>query len=183
MRLGENIAFYVYTIFVIAYATTYFDYSRGTIVTAVAFASVCQFLGMLGGGWWSDRVGRKIAMLVPVSVSSSGLRSSSLWCTPRAWSRSAWVSVSVRCCTACSPDPRPELFPTERRFAGSSLVVQGSSIIAGAPAPVIAVWLVDRFGTTAVVLYLVLTMVIAVIAVATSRETKGVDLDDLDDLY
>ncbi len=28
MRLGENIAFYVYTIFVIAYATTYFDYTR-----------------------------------------------------------------------------------------------------------------------------------------------------------
>jgi hypothetical protein len=32
-----------------------------------------------------------------------------------------------------------ELFPTRYRYAGSSLVFQGSSIIAGAPAPSIAV--------------------------------------------
>ena len=76
-----------------------------------------------------------------------------------------------------------ELFPTKYRFAGSSLVFQGSSIIAGAPAPFIAVWLVDRFSATAVIVYLVITMSITVIAVATSRETKGVDLDKLEKLY
>lgn len=83
MRLGENIAFYVYTIFVIAYATTYFDYTRGAIVTTVAFASVCQFLGMIGGGWWSDRVDARSPCSSRPSRSSSGRRSSSPWCTPR----------------------------------------------------------------------------------------------------
>ncbi|MGN0125536.1 MAG: arabinose ABC transporter permease, partial [Rhodococcus sp. (in: high G+C Gram-positive bacteria)] len=47
----------------------------------------------------------------------------------------------------------------------------------------IAVWLVDRFSATAVIVYLVITMSITVIAVATSRETKGVDLDKLEKLY
>ncbi|MCB8910141.1 MHS family MFS transporter [Rhodococcus rhodochrous] len=187
MRLGENIAFYVYTIFVIAYATTYFDYTRGAIVTTVAFASVCQFLGMIGGGWWSDRVGRKIAMLVPsislviwapiffalvhtenMTALGVGVCVGALLHGMLAGPEAAWIT---------------ELFPTKYRFAGSSLVFQGSSIIAGAPAPFIAVWLVDRFNATAVIVYLVITMSITVIAVATSRETKGVDLDKLDDLY
>lgn len=187
MRLGENIAFYVYTIFVIAYATTYFDYSRGAIVTAVAFASVGQFLGMIGGGWWSDRIGRKVAMLVP-SVSLI------IW-APIFFALIHTESMPALYLGVCvgavlhgmlaGPEAAwiTELFPTKHRFAGSSLVFQGSSIIAGAPAPFIAVWLVDRFGATAVIVYLVTTMAVTVLAVATSRETKGIDLDSLDGPY
>ncbi|MEE2060796.1 MFS transporter [Rhodococcus artemisiae] len=187
MRLGENIAFYVYTIFVIAYATTYFDYTRGAIVTTVAFASVCQFVGMIGGGWWSDRVGRKVAMLVPAI-------SLVVW-APIFFSlvhTESMLALGIGVCVGAllhgmlaGPEAAwiTELFPTKYRFAGSSLVFQGSSIIAGAPAPFIAVWLVDRFDATAVIIYLMITMAITVIAVATSRETKGVDLDKLDSLY
>ncbi|MCR3718097.1 MULTISPECIES: MFS transporter [Prauserella salsuginis group] len=181
MRLGENIAFYIYTVFVIAYATTYFGYERGDVVLAVTFASAAQFAGMIGGGAWSDRVGRKKAMLVPsallvvwaplffVLVQQESL--SLLWlgtCVGAflhgmlAGPEAAWIT---------------ELFPTRRRYAGSSLVFQGSSIIAGAPAPFIAVWLIDSFGVGMVVGYLVVTMLITVIAVATSKETRGSDLD------
>src|SRR5690606_25875797 len=46
-RLGENIAFYIYTTFVIAYATTYFEFDRGDVMLAVTFGSVFQFLGMI----------------------------------------------------------------------------------------------------------------------------------------
>ncbi|NLU64363.1 MHS family MFS transporter [Rhodococcus sp. HNM0563] len=187
MRLGENIAFYVYTIFVIAYATTYFQYTRGAIVTTVAFASVCQFVGMIGGGRWSDRVGRKVAMLVPAI-------SLVIW-APIFFSlvhTESMLALGVGVCVGAllhgmlaGPEAAwiTELFPTKYRFAGSSLVFQGSSIIAGAPAPFIAVWLVDRFSATAVIIYLMITMGITVLAVATSRETKGVDLGKLDELY
>ncbi|MBB3050896.1 MFS family permease [Prauserella isguenensis] len=181
MRLGENIAFYIYTVFVIAYATTYFGYERSDVVLAVTFASAAQFAGMIGGGAWSDKVGRKTAMLVPsvllvvwaplffVLVQQESLPL--LWlgtCIGAglhgmlAGPEAAWIT---------------ELFPTRRRYAGSSLVFQGSSIIAGAPAPFIAVWLIDSFGVGMVVGYLVVTMLITVIAVATSRETRGSDLD------
>ena len=181
MRLGENIAFYIYTVFVIAYATTYFGYERGDVVLAVTFASAAQFAGMIGGGAWSDRVGRKTAMLVPsallvvwaplffVLVQQESLPL--LWlgtCIGAglhgmlAGPEAAWIT---------------ELSTTSRRYAGSSLVFQGSSIIAGAPAPFIAVWLIDSFGVGMVVGYLVVTMLITVIAVATSKETRGSDLD------
>ncbi|GLY65312.1 MFS transporter [Amycolatopsis taiwanensis] len=181
MRLGENVAFYVYTVFVIAYATSSFGYTRGDVMLAVTFASVAQFIGMISGGAWSDRVGRKPAMLVPAVVLI-------VWAPMFFWlvqSESLpmlWVGVCVGAffhgmLAGSEASWITELFPTKHRYAGSSLVFQGSSIIAGAPAPLIAVWLVTSFGSGTVVAYLVITMAITVLAVATSWETKGVDLD------
>jgi MFS family permease len=181
MRLGENVAFYVYTIFVLAYATTFVGFDRGTVVTAVAFGSASQFIGMIGGGALSDRLGRKPVMLgaaialgvwapvffLLVQQQSTpllylgicvGALAHGLLAGPEA----AWIA---------------ELFPTRCRFAGASLVFQGSSIIAGAPAPFIAVWLIQHSGPRAVIAYLSVTVVIAIIAIASSRETKGADLD------
>jgi MFS family permease len=181
MRLGENVAFYVYTIFVLAYATTFIGFGRGTVVTAVAFGSVSQFIGMISGGALSDRLGRKPVMLGAAAVLGVwapvffflvqqhstpllylgicvGALAHGLLAGPEA----AWIA---------------ELFPTRCRFAGASLVFQGSSIIAGAPAPFIAVWLIQHSGPGAVIAYLSVTVVITIVAVVTSRETKGVDLD------
>ncbi len=180
MRLGENIAFYIYTTFVIAYATSYFGFDRGDVTLAVTFASVFQFVGMIGGGAWSDRVGRKTAMLVPTGVLIA-------WAPIFFWLVHfdsvplLWVGVCVGAFfhgMLAGPEAAwiTELFPTRYRYAGSSLVFQGSSIIAGAPAPFIAVWLIENFGVGMVIGYLVVTMAITFVAVATSRETKGVDL-------
>ncbi|RBM21584.1 arabinose ABC transporter permease [Prauserella sp. PE36] len=181
MRLGENIAFYIYTVFVIAYATTSFGYERGDVIMAVTFASLAQFLGMIGGGHWSDRVGRKKAMLVPAVVLV-------VWAPAFFWLVQTeslpmlWLGVCVGAffhgmLAGTEAAWITELFPTRHRYAGASLVFQGSSIIAGAPAPLIAVWLIDSFGVGTVIGYLVLTMAVTVVAVATSRETKGADLD------
>ncbi|WP_298176338.1 MFS transporter [Saccharomonospora sp.] len=182
-RLGENIAFYIYTTFVIAYATTYFEFDRGDVMLAVTFGSVFQFLGMISGGAWSDRVGRKTAMMVPSGVLIA-------WAPVFFWLVQfesvplLWVGVCVGTFfhgMLAGPEAAwiTELFPTRYRYAGSSLVYQGSSIFAGAPAPFIAVWLVDSFGVGMVIGYLVITMAITFVAVATSRETKGVDLEKI----
>ncbi len=181
MRLGENIAFYIYTVFVIAYATTYVDFDRGDVIKAVTIGSVCQFVGMIGGGWWSDKVGRKVAMLVP-SVLLVVWAPIFFWLAQFGSLPLLYVGICVGAFLhgmLAGPEAAwiTELFPTRYRYAGSSLVFQGSSIIAGAPAPFIAVWLVSRQGVSAVIGYLVVTMVITVIAVATSRETKGLDMD------
>jgi hypothetical protein len=70
-----------------------------------------------------------------------------------------------------------ELFPTRHRFAGSSLAYQGSSIVAGGPAPLIAAALMGADGsTTPVVIYLALCALISIVAVATGPETRGRDL-------
>ncbi|MBX6383211.1 MAG: MHS family MFS transporter [Microbispora sp.] len=183
MRLGENVAFYIYTVFVIAYATTSFHYNRGDVVTAVTFASLAQFIGMITGGHWSDLVGRKTAMLVPSGILV-------VWAPVFFWLvqleslPALWIGVCVGAffhgmLAGAEASWITELFPTRYRYAGSSLVFQGSSIIAGAPAPFIAVWLIDRFGVGTVVGYLVITMLVTIVAVATSWETRGSDLDKI----
>ncbi|GAB3624911.1 hypothetical protein GCM10027418_29970 [Mariniluteicoccus endophyticus] len=135
---------------------------------------------MIFGGWWSDKVGRKISMLVPsvvliiwapVFFSLVGMKSVTMlgiavivgafFHGVLAGPEAAWIT---------------ELFPARYRYGGSSLVFGGSSIIAGAPAPLIALWLQTRFGNASVIAYLVITMAITIIALMTSRETKGRDL-------
>ncbi|HEY8372034.1 MAG TPA: MFS transporter [Pseudonocardiaceae bacterium] len=181
MRIGENVAFYIYTTFVIAYATNLFGYARNDVVLAVTFGSVAQFAGMILGGAWSDRVGRKPAMLTPAAVLI-------VWAPVFFWLVQTgslsmlWVGVCVGAffhgvLAGAEASWITELFPTKHRYAGASLVFQGSSILAGAPAPFIAVWLVDRFGVGSVIAYLIVTMAITLIAVATAWETKGVDLE------
>ncbi|TWE22512.1 MFS transporter [Prauserella muralis] len=184
MRLGENIAFYIYTVFVIAYAANSFDYARGDVILAVTFASLFQFFGMLGGGAWSDRVGRKTAMLVPAVVLVAWAPAF-FWLIHLETLPGLWLGVCVGAffhgmLAGTEAAWITELFPTRHRYAGASLVFQGSSIIAGAPAPLIAVWLIDSFGVGTVIGYLVLTMAVTVVAVATSKETRGARLDALD---
>ncbi len=177
MRLGENIAFYVYTVFVIAYATTYFDFHRGEVIMAVTFASLFQFVGMIGGGAWSDRVGRKTAMLVPAIVLVVWAPCSSGWSSSRACRCCGSVCAWVRSSTACSPARRPRGSPSCSRRAIAMPVRRWSSRARrSSPAPrppFIAVWLIQNFGVGMVVGYLVVTMTITVIALSLSRETRG----------
>lgn len=184
VRLGENVAFYVYTIFVLSYATKVHGYSTPTVLKVVTAASVGQFLGMVVAGWWSDKVGRKVAMLVP-SVALLVWAPVFFWMVGSNSVPLLAVGVIVGATLhgmLAGPEAAwiTELFPTRYRYGGSSLVFQGSSIIAGAPAPLIALWLSTRYGTWAVVAYLAVTMLVTIIALVTAKETAGRDLHDND---
>jgi predicted MFS family arabinose efflux permease len=134
---------------------------------------------MLLGVHWSDSVGRKKAMLVPSAILV-------VWAPlffilaqqqslPLLWLGIGW-GILPRDARRTRGLLDHRTVPHRYRFAGSSLVFQGSSIIAGAPAPLIAVWLVSSFGHEAVVWYLALTMIVTILALATEPETKGKDL-------
>jgi MFS family permease len=72
-----------------------------------------------------------------------------------------------------------ELFPTRVRYTGASISSQLSSIAAGAVAPLIAVALLDAWGTTVAVSVYVLAMcAITTVALLLARETKGSSLTD-----
>lgn len=62
-----------------------------------------------------------------------------------------------------------------------SLGYQGTSIVAGSLTPIIATALLSNFGSSIpVAIYLAVAAGITLIAVISMRETKGVDLHDLD---
>jgi fucose permease len=74
------------------------------------------------------------------------------------------------------------MFPTRMRYSGVSLGYQVTSIVAGSLAPAIATWLLDAFGSAVpIALYLAAAAVITLVAAWFSRETKGLDLETLDE--
>jgi MFS family permease len=181
VRIGENVAFYVYTVFVIAYATKTLSFALPDVLQAVLIAAICQFFAVLIGGWLSDVVGRKPVMI----AAAIGL---AVW-APIFFFLARQESLAllyVGICTAtflhgllAGPEAAwiTELFATRHRFAGSSLAYQGSSIVAGGPAPLIAAALMGGDGsTTPVAIYLALCALISVVAIATGPETRGRDL-------
>jgi MFS family permease len=187
VRIGENVAFYIYTVFVISYATKTLGFALSDVLRAVLFAATCQFIAMIIAGRWSDAIGRK-----PILIGAAiGLA---------AWapiffmlaSQHSLMLLTIAICIGAfihgmlgGPEAAwiTELFPTRYRFAGSSIAFQGSSIIAGGPAPLIATALMasgSGNGTTLVTAYLIVCALISVVAVASGPETAGRDLNDVD---
>ncbi len=180
VRIGENVAFYVYTVFVIAYATKTLSFALPDVLEAVLIAAICQFcrgaprrlaLRRRRPQARDDRrrdrargVGADLPAGAPAiaRVLYAGICTATFLHGLLAGPEAAWIT---------------ELFPTRHRYAGSSLAYQGSSIIAGGPAPLIATALMGADGgTTPVAIYLALCALISVAAVATGPETRGEDL-------
>jgi hypothetical protein len=70
------------------------------------------------------------------------------------------------------------MFPTRMRYSGVSLGYQVTSIVAGSLAPIIAVRLLETYKSAVPISwYLAATAAVTVVAL---RETKGIDLANID---
>jgi MFS family permease len=82
---------------------------------------------------------------------------------------------------AGQPAIMAEMFPTRMRYSGVSLGYQVTSIVAGSLAPIIAVRLLDIYGSAVpIAWYLAGAAAVSAIAVLAARETKGLDLESID---
>jgi MFS family permease len=82
---------------------------------------------------------------------------------------------------APQPAIMAEMFPTRMRYSGVSLGYQVTSIVAGSLAPLIAVKLLEIYGSSVPIsIYLAAACAITLVAVLFTRETKGIDLESLD---
>jgi len=74
-----------------------------------------------------------------------------------------------------------ELFPTPARYTGFSLGYQLASVVSGGVAPLIGVALLNAYGSTVPVsLYAVVMTIPALVALLRARETRGVDLANVE---
>jgi MFS family permease len=170
LRTGQQVPFYIFSTYVLVYATQALGFPRNTILTFVmvmSFLSMCTIPLM---GAWSDRIGRPkitaigcVIMIVfpfiyfgmldtrslPLVALAIllGLPSQDFQYGPQA----AYISES---------------FPGSRRASGASLGYQLASITAGGPAPLIAVALYAKYQTSmAVAAYVSICAVISLICV------------------
>jgi MFS family permease len=181
-RLAENGAFYIYTVFVLVYATQHVRMDRGIVLTALIIAAAIELAAIPFYGWLSDRVGRRPIYLF-------GAISTALTAYPIFWMLDTGSTSLVRVALfiglifghAAMYAPQgaffSELFGTRVRYSGASLGVQLSSVLAGGLSPIFATRLLQLgYGRGALSLYVAGMAIITVVSVYVAAETMHHDV-------
>ncbi|WP_285749460.1 MFS transporter [Lentzea sp. NBRC 105346] len=181
-RLAENVTYYVITVFSLTYITGTLKLSKSVGLNALLIASAIHLVAIVSWGTLSDRLGRRKVYLF--GAVGTGLWTFVFFLLLDTKSF-ALVTLAVTVglvLHAAMYGPQAaffsELFGTRVRYSGASVGYQLASIVAGALAPFIAVWLLATFHSAVPVsVYVALMAVLTTIAVTLSRETQGVDLE------
>jgi metabolite-proton symporter len=178
LRTSQQTSFYIFTTYVLIYATQQLGLSRGTVLNFVMIQSLFSMAVIPIFGHLSDRFGRRaiistgcVAMMIWPFIYFALLDTKSL----------LWVFVAILFALPIQDlqyGPQAafisESFPGSRRYSGASLGYQLASITAGGPAPLVAVWLYQTYRTsTAIAVYMALTGVISLICVFLLKDRTG----------
>lgn len=183
MRISENGAFYIFTVFVLSYVTEELGLSEDAALNGVILSAVIGLGAILFWGWLSDRVGRRPIYLI-------GAVFSLLFAFPFFWILNMksvaliWLAIvlAVNIGHDAMYGPQAayfsELFGTRVRYSGASLGYQLASVLAGGLSPFIAAALLNWAGGAAwpVALYMAFMALISVVAVLLARETYRGDI-------
>ncbi|MEU8199216.1 MFS transporter [Microbispora amethystogenes] len=184
-RMAENVSYYIITAFVLVYGTTTAGLPKGTVLNAVLIGSAVHFVTIPVWGALSDRLGRRpVYLLGAVGVGLWAFAFFPLIDTKNFALVTVAVTVGLVLHGAMyGPQAAffSELFATRVRYSGVSIGYQLASIVAGGVAPLIAVALLDAYGSSVPVsVYVVVAAVLTVVAVVASRETRDRDLSAIE---
>jgi MHS family shikimate/dehydroshikimate transporter-like MFS transporter len=185
-RFAENGCFYVFTVFVLTYATIELDVARTSILNGVLIGSAVQFFVIPAFGILSDRIGRR-----PVYL--GGAAALAVFAFPFFWmintANTTLIGLSIvigLIVHAAMYAPQAaffsELFGTEVRYTGASLGYQLASPLAGGLAPLISMALLqwNDGQPWPVAVYLIILSAITFVSVWLAAETHRAQLGDHD---
>ena len=183
-KVVETAPFYIFSTFVVSYATTNLGFSRTATLTAVMIGTIVTTILIPIMGALSDRVGRK-----PLYV--YGTIAMILYAFPYFWLVNQesvvllviatvlglgiiWAPITAVLGTMFS-----EIFSAEVRYTGISLGYQIGAAIAGGTAPLIAASLLLKFNDSyiPVALYIIFTAVVSLLAIWAVKDRRGQELD------
>jgi MFS family permease len=178
LRTGQQVQFYIFTTYIITYATQQLGFSRSTILN---FVMLQAFVSMSLTPMWghvSDRVGRRRLIAIGCAIM---LVYPFIYFALLDTRSTALVFLAVLIALPLhdlqyAPQAAfiAESFPGSLRYSGSSLGYQLASVTAGGPAPLIAVLLYREFGTsTAVAVYIAACSLISLACVFALQERAG----------
>jgi len=182
LRVGENISYYILTVFSLTYLVDVAEESRSLALNGLLVGAAVQFLAIPAFAHLSDRIGRK-----PVyAFGGLGLAAWSLFLLFPLLGSGDVLSIYAALVVGLvlhgamyGPQAAfiTELFPTRIRYSGVSLAYQLTSIVAGSLAPIIALWLYKTYGSaTPVAIYVAAACLVSGLSALLARETKGVEL-------
>ncbi|MGE6486858.1 MFS transporter [Paenisporosarcina sp. NPDC076898] len=171
-KVVETAPFYIFSTFVVSYATTNLGFTRTSTLTAVMIATVVTTILIPIMGNLSDKVGRK-------KLYVAGAVGMALFAFPYFWMIQQgsvalliiatviglgiiWAPITAVLGTMFS-----EIFDAKVRYTGISLGYQIGAAIAGGTAPLVATALLARFDNSyvPVALYIVFTALISLVSI------------------
>ena len=169
-RAGSDIAWYVFSLFLQVYLLR-LGMSRAVALEAGVFAAVSQVFAIPLFGYLADRWGSRVVL-------GLGAVAGMVWVF--VFFQMVDTRVPAQIIAACMVGMfiqaalwaplaafLPQMFPTHVRFTGAGLGFQLAGIAGGAFAPLIAVSLLDRYGSsTAVAIYVAGALAFVLVALA-----------------
>ena len=151
IRFADNVLYYVFATFGLAYITTQLGLPKSVALTGILVASAIELITMPIFGALSDRIGRR-----PVVMMGAGIMLAMafpfFWLVGTGNSWGVILACTITIAGAHSMVFAPlsawfaELFGAGVRYTGVSVGYQMGSLIAGAPAPILATYLVSING-------------------------------------
>jgi len=181
-RFGENGAFYIYSVFVLTYATQHVKMPQQVVLNAMLIGAGLELMAIPFFGAMSDRFGRRPVYLF-------GAIATALWAyplfklldsgSPPLVGLALIVAFVFSHAAMYGPQAAffSELFGTRVRYSGASLGAQLAAVLAGGTSPFIATLLLARYGTNALSLYLIFMAAVSIVAVILASETHRDHID------
>jgi len=181
-RFAENGAFYIYSVFVLVYATQQVKIPQQIILYSMLFAAACELVAIPFYGALSDRLGRRpvylfgavmtavlaFPLFILLDTGSTPLVVLAMFLV-FIFSHAAMYGPQAAFLS--------EMFGTRVRYSGASLGAQLSSVLAGGLSPFIATALLRSYGRTALALYLIFMATVTIVAVIAATETHKEDIN------
>lgn len=176
-KVVETAPFYIFSTYVVSYATGALSFSRIEVLNAVTIATLVTTLCIPLMGLWSDYIGRK--RLFVIGAIAMALYAFPYFMLLNSGSYALLVLATVlglgiiwAPITAVLGTMFSEIFATRVRYTGITLGYQIGAALAGGTAPLIATWLMSRYDGSwvPVAVYIILAAIISVFAVATVRD-------------
>lgn len=186
-RVGPDVLYAMFAVFVLTYATQKLGMSRGQAVTAVMIGSAIQVVLIPLAGWVSDLYGRRLIYaagaiggaawsIVFFAIADGGLGALVLGVIAGLFFHSLMYGPQAAFVA--------EQFHARLRYTGSSLAYTFAGIIGGAIAPLAFTYLLAKTGTGYVIAaYIGLACVVTLIGLALGRavvdDVDEVEVDDI----
>ena len=178
-RVAENAVFYVYTVFIIVYATQALALAKSTILTSILIGASVELVTIPLFGLLSDFVGRRPVYLFGAVFSllfAFPFFLVASMAPPLSLTIALVIGLGVGHSAMYGPQASffSELFGANVRYSGASLGYQLASVLAGGLSPMIATCLLGYFGGKpwGVAAYMCALAIITITALALAHETR-----------
>ncbi len=181
LRTGVQAPFYIFTTFILLYAVRALGFAQSTILMYTLAAAGVSLFTVLLWGHLSDVVGRRAMYM-------AGAAAMLVWSYPY-WAlvdagRPELVLAAVLLSLPIHDmqyGPQAALiaesFTARVRYTGASLGYHLASVIAGGPAPIVALWLYTQYRSSLpIALYMMACAAVSLVAAALLRERSGLDM-------